>query len=70
VEQTNLYIKQFIAALLNLKPRSEVEVWVDMNINEIMTFVGILVLQRIPQKPKMVCILSEKKVLKYPTFQK
>jgi len=51
-EQTNICANQFLAANPNLKPQSRARNWMDTNLTEMKTLIGLLILQGIVQKPE------------------
>ena len=53
VDQTNLYVAQYIAAHPELRPYSRIRKWVDASIPETKTFLSFHLLTSIVVKPKL-----------------
>ena len=53
VDQTNLYVAQYIAAHPELRPYSRIRKWVDVSIPETKTFLSFHLLTSIVVKPKL-----------------
>jgi len=65
-EQTNIYAKQFLAANPNLKPRSQARSWMDTNLTEMKTLIGLHILQGIVQKPENGMYFSKRESIVTP----
>lgn len=68
VRETNLYAEQFIRAT-RVKSFSRMKKWVPVTIDEMWTFLGIVILQGILGKPKQAWYWSTNKMLETPFFR-
>ena len=67
-EQTNIYAKQFLAANPNLKPQSRARSRMDAKPTKMNTLIGLLILQRIVQKPENGMYFSKRISIVKPYF--
>ena len=67
-EQTNIYTNQFLAANPNLKPWSQTRSWMDTNLTETKTLIGLLILHGIVQKPDNGTYFSKRESIVTPYF--
>ena len=67
-QQTNIYANQFLAANPNLKPRSRARSWMDTNLTEMKTLIGLLILQGIVHKSENGMYFSKRESIVTPYF--